>query len=353
MAMSLPVGSELHHQSIESANTAASDCEPLFQSATSSPTFTLFSKLPAELRLKIWRFAIPRRVLQLGTDVPYPFLRKSPSSTIQLSKHIRPGIVKAALLPIPVSQPSIFYACHDSRALCLEEYTPFGYTYIHPVHDTLYISRHAIKLLQANMSMDREGARPSLYPIGLLGRLAMELHPLDLPMRPWHSEIPCRPLWTVLAAFGSFGAPRELLIVQTEESHDATPFILWQTRKEYTNLEITDVAPAISSPAWKADEVTDFVQNIVKEVFRGPWCQRQVPKVRCVGMKMDTIVETQYQSLEKFLPLGNMISTKWHQEMLELYGKHWDYNVHGNSFHPEHMERALARHKEKLRDPGF
>lgn len=92
--------------------------------------------------------------------MPYPFLRKSPSSTIRLSKHIRPGSVKAALLLIPVSQLSIFYACHDSRTLCLEEYIPFGYTYIHPVHDTLYISRHAIELLQANLSMSREGARP-------------------------------------------------------------------------------------------------------------------------------------------------------------------------------------------------
>ena len=146
--------------------------------------------------------------------------------------------------------------------------------------------------------MSREGSRPPLYPIGLLGRVAMELHPLDLPRGQWHSEIPCPPLSIVLAAFGSFGAPRELLIVQTSKSHDTVPFILWQTRKAYTNLEITDVGPAKLSPAWKVDELTDFVQNIVKEAFSGPWCQRQVPNVKCVGMKMDTIVETQYHSLE-------------------------------------------------------
>ena len=52
------------------------------------------------------------------------------------------------------------------------------------------------------------------------------------------------------------------------------------------------------------------------------------------------------------MPVDNRIAAKWHQEITELYGMDWDYDVHGNSFHPEQIERALARYEENLRVTG-
>ncbi|PVH72800.1 hypothetical protein DL98DRAFT_595683 [Cadophora sp. DSE1049] len=306
-------------------------------------------QLPAELRLKIWRHAIPRRVLQLGVDVPYPFLRKPPPSTTPLPRYIDPDSAEFALLSIPVLQPSIFYACHDSRAVCLEEFIPFGYTFMHPTDDTLYISRRAMKALDANLTIGRAGARPPLYPIALLDRIAMEFDRSDLPHElPWHSVLQSRPLLILLLVCVWFGAAKELLIVQAKKGNRPIPFNHWHARKAHINLEITDIDPATSCPAGELDELTEYVQNNMTG-FRGPWYQRQVPKVKCVGMRMDATVETQCSTLKKFLPIGDRVAANWHREMFEFIGMDCDWDAHGNSFYPEYMERILARYKEKLR----
>ncbi|KAH9211850.1 hypothetical protein DL95DRAFT_392160 [Leptodontidium sp. 2 PMI_412] len=322
-------------QSQDPRNTALSN--PHSPTVTSVACFSLFPQLPAELRLKIWHYAIPARVLQVGTDIPYPFLRKFVSSTTESS-----------LYPIPVTQPALFYACHDSRAVCLEEYLPFGYSYIHPTLDTLYISRLASKMLHKNLGKIHWAARPPLYPIAMVDRVAIELDESDLPPRhTWESGATASLLQNVLVAFGWFGTPKELLLVQAENT-ETVPSHLLTGMKSYTNLELVGIGSENIGSANKLDDLVGFVKNkLIKP--RGPWPQLRVPEIKCVGMRMDGTVQTPYRELEKFFPIGDRIAAKWGREVWQLNGMDWEWGVHGNPYYPENLEKALAVYKENMK----
>ncbi|KAH6706274.1 hypothetical protein BKA61DRAFT_137022 [Leptodontidium sp. MPI-SDFR-AT-0119] len=303
-------------QSQDPSNTELSN--PHSPTVTSVACFSLFPQLPAELRLKIWHCAIPARVLQVGTDIPNPFLRKFVSSTTESS-----------LYPIPVTHPALFYACHDSRAVCLEEYLPFGYSYIHPTLDTLYISRLASKMLHKNLGKIHGAARPPLYPIAMVDRVAIELDGSDLPQRhTWDSGATASLLQNTLVAF--------------------VPSHLLTGMKSYTNLELVEIGSENIGSADKLDDLVGFVKNeLIKPC--GPWLQLRVPEIKCVGMRMDGTVQTPYRKLEKFLAIGDRIAAKWGREVWQLNGMDWEWGVHGNPYYPENLEKALAVYKESLK----
>ncbi|KAG4433989.1 hypothetical protein IFR05_010538 [Cadophora sp. M221] len=324
-------------QSQDPNNAALSNPHSPTTSATSAASFSLFPQLPAELRLKIWCHAVPARVLQVGTDIPYPFLRKFVSSTTESS-----------LYPIPVTQPAIFYTCRDSRAVCLQAYIPFGYSYIHPTLDTLYISRLAGKALHHNLGKIHGAARPPLYPIAMLDRVAIELDESDLPPRhTWESGATASLLQNVLVAFGWFGTPKELLLVQAENT-ETVPSHLLMGMKSYTNLELVEIG---SENISRADKLNDLVVFVKKRLMkpRGPWLQLRMLEVKCVGMRMDGTVQTPYRKLERLLPIGDRIAAKWGKQVWQLNGMDWEWDVHGNPYYPENMERALAVYKESLK----
>ena len=93
------------------------------------PTFTLFPNLPAELRIKIWRYSLPGpRIIEAAYhDLSFSFNGAHP--------------------------PPVFQACRDSRNVALSVYKPLfksamrkdrfktlPHIYINPAHDTVYIS---------------------------------------------------------------------------------------------------------------------------------------------------------------------------------------------------------------------
>ena len=80
----------------------------------SRETFQQFSKLPTELRLKIWRLAQPDRDIIRVTN-----------AKVGVGKQPGPRIYKIRrFLAIPArAVPSLFHACAESRAVALAEYT--------------------------------------------------------------------------------------------------------------------------------------------------------------------------------------------------------------------------------------
>jgi hypothetical protein len=137
-------------------------------------TFHQFPTLPAELRLKIYEFAQFPRVLQLGVTggLPFPYIRDSPTI---------PNVRNKAFSPIRKNIPPLFHVCHETRELCLASYVPFGYTFVHPRQDTLYISKQAGASMFENVFGTGGRAMPLLYPLFLLDRVAVEFDFEDLP----------------------------------------------------------------------------------------------------------------------------------------------------------------------------
>ncbi|KAK0668696.1 hypothetical protein QBC41DRAFT_118932 [Cercophora samala] len=83
--------------------------------------FHLFPLLPAELRLQIWRFSLPPRVVVLAQSSPY-----SPTSFTS-----------------PTPPPTLLSVCHESRQESLRSLVllPQVNTYFHPGTDILYYPR--------------------------------------------------------------------------------------------------------------------------------------------------------------------------------------------------------------------
>lgn len=128
----------------EIINTSLS--EQLEEMGISLQNFTLFPQLPAELRLKIWFFAMPRqRLVEIMVDKTYDVL---PTSVHQDKwSYIR-------TVRSPTRVPAMLHTCHESRLEALKHYhLSFGEDissidrrnariYFDPSVDVLYLNCH-------------------------------------------------------------------------------------------------------------------------------------------------------------------------------------------------------------------
>ncbi|KAG6082192.1 hypothetical protein E4U16_006458 [Claviceps sp. LM84 group G4] len=106
---------------------------------TSSPAvFPLFSQLPPELRLKIWKLNLPTtRVVPMSCSVASPSLRDAPLCTT--NHQFFAGCTSDASVPVNL------HVCAESRADTLKHFQPAfgfarwpGHIYFNPASDILY-----------------------------------------------------------------------------------------------------------------------------------------------------------------------------------------------------------------------
>lgn len=187
-------------------------------------SFHHFSRLPKELRLKVYVHTFEPRILQLGVDAGVPF----PPEVPMLGT--REGLPKQLH-----SQPSTLLAvCAESRALCKSVLVPFGLTYIHPMLDTLYISLYAISRMKTSRIKIPNGnngsSQQKSYLLSVFDKIVIELGAQDIPenftewtQRPKQSQTrngvkalyPPRkwPATDYAELFYCFGVPRNIEIV--------------------------------------------------------------------------------------------------------------------------------------------
>jgi hypothetical protein len=109
--------------------------------------FHLFSQLPVELRLDIWRLALPERVIE--ASLCFHGKLSFPACFFQslLTTAVDGGWACAEQNSITSSDhslhqhlPNISRVNSESRQFCMSEYVSFGHTYVHPTVDLLYIT---------------------------------------------------------------------------------------------------------------------------------------------------------------------------------------------------------------------
>jgi hypothetical protein len=99
-------------------------------------SFPKFSDLPAELRLKIWSYALPtRRVLEIGHRSSHPFHGPSPQDSALLSIKTKPHDL------------ALLSTCFESRALALKTYRIYNF---HGFHSPFFFNPNRDAVLMSN-----------------------------------------------------------------------------------------------------------------------------------------------------------------------------------------------------------
>ena len=326
----------------------------LLEIMDSITTFDLFPTLPAELRLKIYYHTFPHRILQMGYDFPFPFL---PTPHPDPAVPRPPPDGRSTLYPIRTAVPALFHVCHEARQLCLSTYIPFAYAYAHPLNDTLYISSYVASRLHQNMNWYYKYARPPLYPLAELEKVAVEFDWLDI--RPdarecggWLVIDDRRYLYysplleDYLVAFAEFGLPKELLVVGgTKEVrlHEARePFRAWKTIK-FTEDPLKDEPP-------KSKAILQYVHdNWYDKREDSSWFRERLPDVRIVGIQKtgECLVRDDVGSLELSL-LADEAAREWQKNEYDVHGREWDFSVDGSPYDKKHMEKALRKTRAEI-----
>jgi hypothetical protein len=300
---------------------------------SSADSFHRFSSLPAELRLKVWKNAMPARMLQVGIDFPFPTLFLPPADSQE-----------QYLWAVPCSQPVLFSVCHESRSVCLLEYIPFAYTYLHPSLDSLYISRKAASRLFINAFRQGGIARAPLYPLSMVERIVIEFDGSDLPSRI-RSSTSSLVFNTYCRVFEMFGPPRTLILVEGQRwnEHVQPP-----TVAGWKSLEIVDNHEE-RPQADKVDRAIEFAcKTLEMDAKYNPWLAWRVPKVEFAVIKRIGRFDRGYDygRNKMTIPLQTM-AREWKEDEWALKQRMWDWDKDGNPHSRENMEIALVKHKQK------
>ncbi|KAH7360338.1 hypothetical protein BKA65DRAFT_547061 [Rhexocercosporidium sp. MPI-PUGE-AT-0058] len=149
---------------------------PILSVETGVHQFSLFKKLPLELRCLVWRFALPGpRVVRLkfAGNKAHDFLIASELAT--------------AKIKVVTSIPGVLYACHDSRTIALKHYhiAFASIPKIQPMffnfdHDYLHVSLQLLDTLFSGpaMSQVREQILSRIHNL-MIGP-SCQLNPLSL-----------------------------------------------------------------------------------------------------------------------------------------------------------------------------
>ena len=319
-------------------------------------TFDLFPLLPAELRLKIYSCASPHRILQLGYDFPLPFLQ-IPHRDLANKTHI--SLTDSSLDPFRISLPALFHVCHESRHQCLSTYIPFAYTYAHPRNDTLYISSSAAMILPHNMNWYYNCARPPLYPLGELDRIAVEFDWLDLPPEAgetggWLVGNNSKLLYSspllggYLAAFAEFGRPQELLIVgRNGEGRLQQNF---ERLRGYESIKFVEEPKLYDVQKSKAvlKYIHDSWYYMTEDIS---WFRERLPDVRMATVERGELLHMARPDSQLFAS-SNQIAREWQKREYDLHGRDWNFSVDGSPYDKHHMEKAMRKARAEIYKGG-
>lgn len=224
---------------------------------------------------------------------------------------------------------------------------PFGYTYIHPYMDTLYISGRAARALHSNGESLYAVACPPLYCLAIFYRIAVEYEFSDLPdqiervgplMTFRERSIRQSLAYDYFDAFTRFGPPKELLLVagapkRPPDGHN--PVIGWE------HLGLVD---RVTDSNDSTERLLDYTRRVLQELqrHRGAWLQWRMPVIRIVDAKLEGDLDIIMQSVKgrtKFAKLGDNIAQTG---MTPPYnGSNDPWQCRPNPFDKKHVEQVL------------
>jgi hypothetical protein len=118
---------------------------------TDTPTFTYFSKLPAEIRHMLWERIIPRRVISIQGigRLATPNNWSLGMGTMRTDQG-GPSEPLRLMLWGTLSPPAVLQVCQEAREVALKHYIQFerregrqrGVAYVSPGYDTIFLYRH-------------------------------------------------------------------------------------------------------------------------------------------------------------------------------------------------------------------
>lgn len=265
-------------------------------------TFHCFKHLPTELRLRIWTFSFPVRILQPGVDFPFPLL--SQVSNLYPAKTLRNPIN----CPTSASIPPLFSVNHESRMLCLNSYIPFAYSYLHPSLDLLYFSWAATAHFRLWQSDLQEDYYTPLYPLAMLDRIMVDT-------RIWGFA------HVFLKKLDVCGAPKEIWMVErdrelfTDETLlETQAFQVVRVTKEQINLE-----------AFISDRTTIYPPYLISntKLEFSEWLSWRRPNMTYVGLKRDGEFVQQYEINKRGRHVLRTRKVKHLARAVERIGEQW------------------------------
>jgi hypothetical protein len=227
-------------------------CTSMDAPAPPEPTFHLFSALPTELRLAIWRLSLPRRVIEVRTNTEI---------ITPEGQTLPPVRVGYPLCRTPL--PSIFRVCREGRGVVLEsyrncqgsafsaaEYEPGVGSLFDPARDVVYLRPYYGHPPRGFPRRD-VAVLPEVGELlsgeRLLGRMAIEAEDVrDITaLAVGWLEVVAQDVQGLIALLRKFENLEELILVMMEEHDDSWRFGLANRirhrKGEVTLLERVDV----------------------------------------------------------------------------------------------------------------
>jgi hypothetical protein len=250
-----------------------------------SQTPVSFSSLPPELRASIYQYAIPHRTLQVGFDFPFPYLPNiklvDPKSTWddKILYDGGPAITRRL--------PTIFHLCQESRALALTEYIPFSYSYLHPVNDTLYISKEASAYMYFNPFAFQFNKTAHLYPLAAIEKIMFEFVWEDLDITRYI-------IGNICELIKRFGAPKEIVFVAQQPLTDLGP-----TKRHFHGYEGLEL---VATPQSGCKEWSEALmrKRLADECGRAEWVESwDAVNLTAMDMKHTRVVAPPFTRLDE------------------------------------------------------
>jgi hypothetical protein len=294
---------------------------------------TSFATLPAEIRNTVFQNAIPQRTLQMGFDFPYPCIADLGLPHTTIIYHIcckNEPVITHRL-------PTIFHLCRQSRAIALAVYIPFSYSYLHPIHDTLFISKQAAQCIDLDFSSESNHAI-SFYPLAALERLAIEYDP-RFPDSNLHLAS------SVGNLIGQLGVPMKLWLVVNNSLRDQSPSYLKSHFKSYQELELKKM-PSMDCEEQKLKRAKEALGvSCSGEEWAANWDDvefelMELEKTDVIPSPFTCLSDERKKQLHD---APGRLLVEWKKEEFEMHGRDWNEDVDGAWNRRENVERLFAR----------
>lgn len=224
----------------------------------------------------------------------------------------------------------------------------------------------------ASQGYFEDGARPMLYPLGKLDRVALEFDRRDLSQKFLQPPQPngiTPTLGCLVTAFKVFGPPRQLLLVRRTAGYEGDDkeagLVCGWERMGFVDC---------NSEKWSSEEdhedgervngdwnelAIDFVKRgiraelsekrfafreyeWVEDEMANSWVGERVPDVCVVGLWAEgRIVMEKSERWRGICRLREKVAKEWIEREFEVKGREWEVGVDGSLYGNENIGRAL------------
>jgi len=233
---------------------------------------------------------------------------------------------------------------------------------MHPSIDTLYVSRVVVRDLFESPGATRIHA--PLYPLALLDRVAMQFDTIDTKTSGTglSSADKGLALNAALELMGSYGVPKELLLVRdrSSDSYKTEPSEPWFADRilGIRSLNARELKDRRSRDADVKQMMEILEEKLARYQFSvgwwTPWWNMRTPKVlRVAGVwdrknrKNSDVLPSPKWSKWRLLTLGKRVAREWFDDITEQAGvgpsEMRTLYANGNPAYPENLNKALTR----------